>query len=418
MFTKLKNTLSRLIAVTQKRFCQNNGQHEKNGMFLYLKDRIKAGGPLTVAEYMRECLTNPKYGYYMHRDPITEKGDFITSPELSQMFGELIGVWILNEWTKLGAPKPLQITELGPGRGTLIADIMKVLRKFNSTDGVSLHLVEISQHMSKLQAQALKCIQTNESGLPNENMEYQSAVTTDGISVKWYRQIQDVPRGFSCIIAHEFFDALPVHKLQRTKHGWREVLIDIDVYSDGNRFRYVISRSPTPASKLFVQPEEKRDHLEVCPAAGVIVDHIASLLEEEGGFALIGDYGHNGEKTDTLRAFKKQKIHHPLVEPGLADLTADVDFKYLKKRAKTKLITFGPVTQSFFLKNMGIDLRLKVLLSQSDSEKRKIILAAYQMMVDEDNMGQRFKFLCMFPAVLQDHLNKFPVAGFSGTLFR
>ncbi|XP_049846874.1 protein arginine methyltransferase NDUFAF7, mitochondrial isoform X2 [Schistocerca gregaria] len=381
MFTKLKNTLSRLIAVTQKRFCQNNGQHEKNGMFLYLKDRIKAGGPLTVAEYMRECLTNPKYGYYMHRDPITEKGDFITSPELSQMFGE-------------------------------------VLRKFNSTDGVSLHLVEISQHMSKLQAQALKCIQTNESGLPNENMEYQSAVTTDGISVKWYRQIQDVPRGFSCIIAHEFFDALPVHKLQRTKHGWREVLIDIDVYSDGNRFRYVISRSPTPASKLFVQPEEKRDHLEVCPAAGVIVDHIASLLEEEGGFALIGDYGHNGEKTDTLRAFKKQKIHHPLVEPGLADLTADVDFKYLKKRAKTKLITFGPVTQSFFLKNMGIDLRLKVLLSQSDSEKRKIILAAYQMMVDEDNMGQRFKFLCMFPAVLQDHLNKFPVAGFSGTLFR
>ncbi|XP_049783426.1 protein arginine methyltransferase NDUFAF7, mitochondrial isoform X2 [Schistocerca cancellata] len=381
MFTKLKNTLSRLTTVTQKRFCQNNEQHEKNGMFLYLKDRIKAGGPLTVAEYMRECLTNPKYGYYMHRDPITEKGDFITSPELSQMFGE-------------------------------------VLRKFNSTDGVSLHLVEISQHMSKLQAQALKCIQTNESGLPNENMEYQSAVTTDGISVKWYRQIQDVPRGFSCIIAHEFFDALPVHKLQRTKHGWREVLIDIDMYSDGNRFRYVISRSSTPASKLFVQPQEKRDHLEVCPAAGVIVDHIASLLEEEGGFALIGDYGHNGEKTDTLRAFKNQKIHHPLIEPGLADLTADVDFEYLKKRAKTKLITFGPVTQSFFLKNMGIDLRLKVLLSQSDSEKRKIILAAYQMMVDEDNMGQRFKFLCMFPAVLQDHLNKFPVAGFSGTLFR
>ncbi|XP_069697808.1 protein arginine methyltransferase NDUFAF7, mitochondrial isoform X2 [Periplaneta americana] len=325
-----------------------------------LQAKIKAVGPITVAEYMKEVLTNPLSGYYMHRDMIGETGDFITSPELGQLFGEMVAIWCFSEWQKMGSPIPLQLVEMGPGRGSLAQDVLRVFERFGVHNEVSLHLVEVSPHLSQIQAKAL-CVKIYTQPTSNQQY-YQMGITATNIPVFWYKSIQDVPRQFSCFLAHEFFDALPIHKFQRTEAGWREVLIDIDPAADTEKFRFVISRAPTPASKLFIKADETRDHVEVCVESGAILEHLAMRMEEDGGFALFADYGHDGTKTDTFRAFRDHQLHDPLVEPGSADLTADVDFSYFRACTEDKLLTFGPVTQRNFLKQMGIDVRLEELL--------------------------------------------------------
>lgn len=171
----------------------------------------------------------------MSRDVFGEKGDFITSPELGQIFGEMVAVWFLNEWSKIGSPKPFQIVELGPGRGTLSQDILRVFEHFNVLKGACLQMVEASMVLSDLQAKRL-CIQ---SGLVThkESVVYREGITHQGIPAKWFRDYRDVPDGFSLVVANEFFDALPVHKLQKTQQGYREVLIDLDPRDD-TKFRW------------------------------------------------------------------------------------------------------------------------------------------------------------------------------------
>jgi NADH dehydrogenase [ubiquinone] 1 alpha subcomplex assembly factor 7 len=189
-------------------------------------------------------------------------------------------------------------------------------------------------------------------------------------------------------------------------------LIDIDPAAGTEKFRYVISRTPTPASKVLIKADEKRDHVEVCAEGGVILEHMATRLEEDGGLALFADYGHDGTKTDTFRGFCNHQLHDPLVDPGSADLTADVDFSYFRACLENKLLTFGPVTQRDFLKRMGIDVRLQILLQNCDEKQKQNLLFGYHMMVDEDKMGERFKLFSLFPSVLMEHLVRFPVSGF------
>ncbi|XP_023709440.1 protein arginine methyltransferase NDUFAF7, mitochondrial isoform X2 [Cryptotermes secundus] len=376
-----------------------------------LQAKIKAMGPITVAEYMKEVLTNPVSGYYMHRDVIGETGDFITSPELGQLFGEMVAVWCFNEWQKMGSPIPLQLVEMGPGRGSLAEDVLRVFERFGAGNEVSLHLVEVSPRLSQIQAQKL-CVKTVRPS-KSSHTYYQLGTTATNIPVFWYNSIQDVPRQFSCYLAHEFFDALPIHKFQRTEAGWREVLIDIDPAAGSEKFRYVLSRTSTPASKTLIKADEKRDHVEVCAESGVILEHLATRLEEDGGFALFADYGHDGSKTDTFRGFRNHELHDALVDPGSADLTADVDFSYIRACTEDKLLTFGPVTQRHFLKQMGIDMRLQILLQNCGEKQKENLLLGYHMMVDEDKMGERFKLFSLFPSVLKDHLERFPVSGFA-----
>uniref|UniRef100_A0A6G5AFL2 Protein arginine methyltransferase NDUFAF7 n=1 Tax=Rhipicephalus microplus TaxID=6941 RepID=A0A6G5AFL2_RHIMP len=230
-----------------------------------LRTRILATGPITVAEYMKEVLTNPMSGYYMHRDVFGSSGDFTTSPEISQMFGELVAVWFLNEWVKAGKPKPLYIVELGPGRGTLSDDMLRVFSKYSDAmEVVSLHLVEISPHLSQVQELKLcgtvsvvkDVFEHNPVTLrlpvktDTEEATYKHSITKHGVPVGWYRHLHDVPRGFSCFIAHEFLDALPVHKFQRTPEGWREVFIDLDDGPGPHHLRYVLSRGPLQRASL------------------------------------------------------------------------------------------------------------------------------------------------------------------------
>ncbi|NXN94398.1 NDUF7 methyltransferase, partial [Rhinopomastus cyanomelas] len=367
-------------------------------MLRHLLLKLRATGPITVAEYMREALTNPGQGYYTRRGDIGQSGDFITSPEISQVFGELVGVWCVSEWVAAGKPSALRLVELGPGRGTLAGDIVRVfsqLASLLSKCDVSVHLVEVSPKLSESQALTLTGGQVQSS--PKDTAAYMRGLTRAGIPVFWYRDVQDVPTGYSCFVAHEFFDALPIHKFQRTEKGWREVLVDADPDAPG-QLRFVLSPASTPAALNFIQPEETRDHVEVCPEAGAIIQSLACRIERDGGAALVADYGHDGTKTDTFRGFRKHRLHDVLKAPGTADLTADVDFSYLRKMAQGRAATLGPIKQRLFLKNMGIDLRLQVLLQNApDAATREQLRLSYDVLMNPTKMGDRFHFFALLP---------------------
>nr|XP_034964195.1 protein arginine methyltransferase NDUFAF7, mitochondrial [Zootoca vivipara] len=366
-------------------------------MLKHLMMKIKSTGPITVAEYMREVLTNPVKGYYMHRDMLGEKGDFVTSPEISQIFGELIGVWFVSEWMAAGKPKKIQLVELGPGRGSLTSDILRVFNQLSSVLSkcdISVHLVEISPKLSEIQASVLT---EGKTELTESPTTYMQGITKTRLPIFWYQDLNDVPEGFSFYLAHEFFDALPIHKFQKTEKGWCELLVDIDPDTP-DKLRFVLAPSATPAAKAFIHDKESRVHVEVCPDAGIIIQKLAHNIDKNGGNALIVDYGHNGTKTDTFRGFRGHELHNVLISPGTADLTADVDFSYLRKIAQERVATLGPIKQHDFLKNMGIDIRLQVLLkSVNDAAIQTQLLRSYEMLMDLDKMGGRFHFFAMLP---------------------
>ncbi|KAM9356205.1 protein arginine methyltransferase NDUFAF7, mitochondrial isoform 1-T1 [Pholidichthys leucotaenia] len=376
--------------------CSSSVDRDKprSSMLRHLTSKIKSTGPITVAEYMREVLTNPVMGYYVRNNMLGPEGDFITSPEISQIFGELVGVWIISEWMGAGRPKQLQLVELGPGKGSLAADIIRVLDQLRSVLGgalVSLHLVEVSPALSLLQAQNLTGERNREADSEDEPV-YRHGETAAGLPVSWYRRLEDVPAGFSMFVAHEFFDALPIHKFQRTEKGWREVMVDIDPERP-DALRFVVAPTPTLALSALLQAGERRDHVEVCAEGGVIVQQLSRRIMEDGGAALIADYGHDGTKTDTFRGFKGHQLHDVLSSPGSADLTADVDFGFLRRMAGGDVACLGPVTQRTFLKNMGIDTRMQVLLRNcSDLSTRKQLVSSYDMLTNPEKMGERFHF--------------------------
>ncbi|GFO34673.1 NADP dehydrogenase [ubiquinone] complex i, assembly factor 7-like [Plakobranchus ocellatus] len=356
----------------------------------------------------------------MHRDVFGSAGDFITSPEISQMFGEMLGVWVVNEWLNCYSGKAIQIVELGPGRGTLADDMLRVFSQFPEiASNISLHLVEVSPALSKLQVIKLvgegdesnseqKTLNSNSSENECEG-PYRQEISKYGPQISWYRNLSDVPEGLSCYIAHEFLDALPIHKFHKTDKGWREVMIDVDPEKDGLRF--VLAPSDTPASKAYLQvtSSEERKNLEVCPGAGIVVQEITKRIAKDGGFSLLADYGHSGEKGGTFRAFKNHKLHDPLEDPGTADLTSDVDFSYLKRFTSEAVSVFGPITQEKFLTNMGIGYRLQALLQSSKQEQWADLISGYKMLTAPEQMGERFKFF----SITRKHDNDYVPAGFS-----
>ncbi|KAM9798286.1 protein arginine methyltransferase NDUFAF7, mitochondrial [Neosynchiropus ocellatus] len=384
------------VAPTVRRLCGRPSEPEAPppSMLKHLTSKMKATGPLSVAEYMREVLTNPVTGYYVTKEALGPDGDFITSPEISQVFGELLGVWVVSEWMAAGRPGRLQVVELGPGRGSLAADVLRVLSQLRSVLGgasLSLHLVEVSPVLSRLQAQHLTGGR-NQEVQDDAGSVYRRGETASGLPVLWYPHLDAVPAGFSIFLAHEFFDALPVHKFQRTHKGWREVLVDVDPDTP-SRLRFVLAPTATLASTTLIQADEGRDHVEVCAEGGVMVQQLARRIAAEGGAALIADYGHDGTKTDTLRGFKGHQLHDVLACPGSADLTADVDFSYLRRMAGGGVACLGPVDQGTFLKNMGIDARMQVLLRNcSDVATRGQLIKSYDFLTSPAKMGQRFQF--------------------------
>ncbi|XP_058065378.1 protein arginine methyltransferase NDUFAF7 homolog, mitochondrial [Anopheles bellator] len=368
---------------------------------------------------MKEVLLNPHTGYYTTKDNVFgDEGDFITAPEIGQIFGELIAVWCINELQKFNYDGQIQLVELGPGKGTLMLDMLRVYERFGfSTERISVHLVELSPHLQRVQGERLCNGQVERSGQSESYV--QRGTTGNGVNIFWYPDIVELPRGFSIVIANEFFDALPAHVFCKEVNddggpGWKEVLIDINPDATVPSFRFIQSTKRTPYSVVFGKRFHDKAHLlqdrsrvEVSFEMEQIAQNIANRFADSGGFGLIVDYGHHGNKSDTFRSFKSHKLHDPLVNPGDADLTVDVDFGFLKYflEQDDKAFTLGPVGQGTFLSAMQGSKRLEDLLQSSTSQEwKKSLIAGYEALTNPAKMGERFKVLAVFPAALKQHL--------------
>ncbi len=338
--------------------------------------QIATTGPVTVADYMATVLGHPEHGYYMTRDPLGGDGDFITAPEISQVFGELIGIWCVATWQLLGAPARFNLVEFGPGRGTLMADALRAAARMPGfIKAAAVSLVEISPVLRSVQRQTL-----------------------EGYDVSWRESLEGVPEGPILVVANEFFDALPANQFVRTEAGWRERLVGQD--DDGPRF--VLSSIATPMTALLA-PEVRNNApvgavAEVQPAGIAVCATLADRISDHGGAALIVDYGHAASAPgETLQAVRRHEPSDVLRAPGEADLTVHVDFAALGRAAGDKLALFGPLGQGEFLRRMGIALRMEKLLAKATGKQKKDIVAGVHRLIDDDQMGTLFKVFGLAP---------------------
>jgi NADH dehydrogenase [ubiquinone] 1 alpha subcomplex assembly factor 7 len=342
-----------------------------------LARRIAADGPLTIAAYMAEALGHPAHGYYITRDPLGATGDFTTAPEISQMFGEMIGAWCAERWQAMGRPDPVLLVELGPGRGTLMADALRVLERVPGlATALRLHLVETSPALRARQRAALGARPAH-----------------------WHDRLDSVPDGPLLLVANEFFDALPIRQLVRTEAGWAERCVGLA--PDGRGLAFVHDGATAP----LLVPPALRDApagsvVELCPAGAAVAAAIGARLAAAGGAALIIDYGYAGPACgDTLQAVRAHRHADILAEPGLADLTAHVDFAALARAAEgAGCRGHGPVGQGDFLKALGIGLRAEQLRRLATPAQARDIEAALARLTGDDQMGRLFKVLALTDA--------------------
>jgi SAM-dependent MidA family methyltransferase len=329
-------------------------------------------GPISVERYMALCLSHPVHGYYSTRDPFGVAGDFTTAPEISQMFGELIGLWAASVWDGMGRPNPVRLIELGPGRGTLAADALRAGRALPGfLDAARLHLVETSPGLEAKQRATLE-------GAP--------------VPVSWHAELGDVPDGPSLAVANEFFDALPIRQYVRTERGWCERLVG----SDGKGLVFGLSAEP---DRGLDAPAPAGTVLEV-PAAGLaLTERLADRLVAAGGAALIVDYGAaRGGRGDTLQAVKGHAFADPLLEPGEADLTAHVDFGALARTARRRgAAVHGPVTQGDLLRALGIETRAAALGARATPAQAEAVDGALRRLAGDGpgEMGELFKAMAV-----------------------
>ena len=410
-----------------------------------LNNYIRLRGPLTVHEYMSQCLNHGYYGYYQTKtQKIGTDGDFVTAPEMSQLFGEMIAIWCVSVWKEMGCPKQLNIVEMGPGKGTLMKDILDSCKPFKKfCDSINIHLVELSPAMKQLQQEKLEI-----KSIKPDNIEHKDEadgknkinandyiVTKQDIPVKWHNFLNQVPAGPSLYIGQEFLDAFPVHQFVLTSDGWRERMIDIDdsKYSPYH-FRIVMAPSPTPASKVLLEnvnveqflekkPKSMKDYnnnneeeeeeedigVEVNPLAIAACEDIAKRVANYGGAALFIDYGEVHPLNDSLRAFNNHEQVNILSLPGKCDITCDIDFATLSHRAKEQGASVAPIIgQGEFLMRMGLVARLEALIqkdSTTDEQAEKLVASAKRL-VDDNDMGERFKVMCIKSKDL--HVEGFP----------
>ncbi|NQV82432.1 MAG: SAM-dependent methyltransferase [Rhodospirillales bacterium] len=342
---------------------------------------IAADGPMTLARYMDDALGHPRLGYYMTGDPFGRGGDFITAPEISQMFGELIGLWCAVQWRVLGEADPFNLIELGPGRGTLMADILRAGRGVDGfLESLSLSMVEISPVLKGAQEDTL---------IATAGPEMRRAQ-----ALRWVSDFSETPEGPFVAVANEFLDALPIHQFQMTADGWRERLVG----AGETGFQFVLSGTPPEADAipLEVAGAAPGDIIETRPAALALVREVALRLNRHSGCVLFIDYGHARTACgDTLQAVKEHAYHDPLVEPGTADLTAHVDFGALRDiAAETGAVVYGPVTQGAFLMSLGIHARAAALAGTQPAHAQDIDGALTRLTSDE-GMGRLFKVMAL-----------------------
>eukprot|EP01119_Soliformovum_irregulare_P000491 TRINITY_DN1033_c1_g1_i1.p1 TRINITY_DN1033_c1_g1~~TRINITY_DN1033_c1_g1_i1.p1 ORF type:complete len:476 (-),score=134.91 TRINITY_DN1033_c1_g1_i1:29-1456(-) len=371
-----------------------------------LADAITAVGPMSVANFMRQVLMHPEQGYYVTEEPFGTRGDFITSPEISQVFGELVGIWCVNTWMQLGKPASFRLVELGPGRGTLMKDLLRAAKSFPSFyKAINLHLVERSPRLKEIQAKALDCKETDPS---NVSTQIKAQGNLPEIPINWHVLYEEIPHEEDdmpmILIAHEFFDCLPINVFQTTPQGWREVLIDVDSSESANQFRMVVMKGENTASSMMASfpLAEVGERIETSPESIILVQKISQRIKDKGGAALIMDYGGDKPFKNSLRAIKDHKFVDPLLDVGSSDLSANVDFGSLRIAAcESGVSAIGSVSQSDWLHRMGIMQRMAILMQNAKNEaEENDIEMAYERLTSETEMGQTYRFLTVYDSKL------------------
>jgi NADH dehydrogenase [ubiquinone] 1 alpha subcomplex assembly factor 7 len=337
-------------------------------------DLIRRDGPLRLDQYMDLALHDATHGYYATRDPLGAGGDFITAPEISQVFGELIGLWCAVTWQMLGCPTPLRLVELGPGRGTLMGDLLRAAGAVPGfRDAVSIHLVETSPVLRARQRALL------------------------GDKPVWHAGLDQVPDGPMLLVANEFFDALPIRQFEKSAGIWRERRVGLD---PAGGFAFVAGEE-APAGLIAPAVAGAGDGAiaEICEAGRALAAAIGRRIAADGGAALIVDYGAERSRDgESLQAVKAHAYHPALDDPGAADLTAHVDFPALAGAAPG-VSAHGPVPQGMFLLRLGAAERIATLAQASPDQAEQIRKAANRL-IDPRQMGTLFKVLCLAPRSL------------------
>lgn len=325
-----------------------------------IEAEISARGPMPLNRYMELCLSHPEHGYYMQKQPFGAAGDFTTAPEISQMFGELIGLWLVHMWQEAGAPERFILLELGPGRGTLMADILRAANLAPAfLEAAEVCLLESSARLRKVQRETLG-------------------------EVRHIERLEDLPKGPVFAVANEFFDALPIQQFVKNDFGWQERLV-----GQGLVWRLSETAQQPEFDQAFEGLETGRI-VEVATALRAVANMLTQRIAAQGGAALIIDYGDFDGTGDTFQAVQKHEKAAPFTAPGAADLTAHVRFKDLLQNG----VAHGFATQGEFLSRLGIEARRHAL----EAAGAQGVAAQQNRLVSPDEMGTLFKVLAIVPA--------------------
>jgi SAM-dependent MidA family methyltransferase len=338
-----------------------------------MREIVAQEGPQSLERVMELALGHPAFGYYMTRDPFGAAGDFVTAPEISQMFGELIGLWAAQVWLSMGSPSRFNLVELGPGRGTLMADALRAGAAVPGfREAVAVTLVETSPVLRRAQAASLE---------------------KTGVAPRWADEVAAIPPGPAIILANEFFDALPARHYVRSGGAWRERLIGLS--ADG---ALAFGLAPQGEPELKGEAPEGAIY-EIQPSALKIMATLARRLAAQGGALLAIDYGHSGAGFgETLQAVRAHRSVDPLTDLGECDLTVHVDFAALARAARAGgARAYGPITQRRLLCDLGIGARAERLARGLDEDGFKALDAALTRLagVGPASMGELFKALAV-----------------------
>jgi len=332
-----------------------------------IKSLILASGPMSVTDYFALCLADPEHGYYRTRNPFGRAGDFVTAPEISQLFGEMVGIFLVIAWQRHGEPADARIVEIGPGRGTMMADMLRVIARLAPRlyETATIHLVETSPALQDVQRQTL---------------------STHSGRIAWHTSFEEVPEGFTLIAANELFDAIPIRQFVKTPTGWRERMVGLD--SDGELCfaAGVATLDPAVLPQRQIAPPDG-EIFEIAPARQAVMTTLCDRLLKCHGTALVIDYGHMVSGFgDTLQAVLAHQYDPPLAHPGMADLTSHVDFENLARTAlATGVQVNGCMYQGDFLVGLGIEDRAASLGRGKDAKTQDEIVKAV------DATGQRWR---------------------------
>ncbi|MBO3760994.1 SAM-dependent methyltransferase [Ciceribacter sp. L1K22] len=342
-----------------------------------IKALIQTSGPISVTDYFALCLADPQHGYYQTRNPFGSLGDFVTAPEVSQLFGEMIGVFVVHAWQNHGKPLPVCLVEVGPGRGTMMSDMLRVIARVapDLFEGASVHLVETSDRLQDVQKKTLESY---------------------GDKVRWHKGFDELPEGFTLLVANELFDAIPIRQFVKTPTGFRERMVGLDA-NDNLAFTVGVATLDPDFLKDFETLPADGAIFEISPARLSVMQVICERMAAFGGTSLVIDYGHlTTGFGDTLQAVLAHEYDPPLAHPGMADLTSHVDFEQLARAATALGMQInGLLPQGDFLKGLGLLERAAALAKEKPEDTQHEIALAVDRLSGsgQGKMGELFKVL-------------------------